>query len=321
MSFYISWSSRKRFHAMGREESLHAYGQGAEAALAEAAERVRAIDAHMSFFNAESEVSAVNRSAGHGEVSVSPDTFFVIKRALQYAEQTSGCLDITIAPVLRLWDEAAHAGVAPDNRALGKALRAVNYKDVILGASSFKIRLNYEGQAIDLGSIVKGYAADEVRKILRRRGVESALVDLGGSTVAIGVKPDGKPWEVQLYCRRENGAAKPFGSMKIADRSVATAGAGSRPVIDTKTGRPVDSGLRSVTVVAESALDADALAFTALLLGPEQGKRLIEDQGAEAVMVTEDGFLCVTDALKPNFRLWNAHALTEGSKLMRTDME
>ncbi|MFT9076150.1 FAD:protein FMN transferase [Ethanoligenens sp.] len=312
MAFYISWSGHTRDQSVERAVALQAHGDGAKEAMEAAAARVRDIDAHMSFFNAQSEVSAINRNAGHGDVCVSPDTFFVVKRALQYAEQTSGCLDITIAPVLRLWDEAGRTDTAPDNRALGKALRLVNYRDVLLGASSFRIRLNYEGQAIDLGSIAKGYAADEVRKILRARGVKSALIDLGGSAVALGARPDGKPWEVKLRCPGSNRPDKMFGSVEVIDRSVVTAGAGSRPVIDTKTGRPVDSGLRSVTVIAESALDADALAFTALLLGPEQGRKLVEDQGAEAVLVTTDGLLCVTDGLKPHFCLWDTRVLTNG---------
>lgn len=312
MAFYISWSSHTQVHTLKQAQALRVEGDGTEAALREAAERVRVIDAHMSFVNPDSEVSAVNRGAGHGDVSVSPDTFFVVKRALQYAERTSGCMDITVAPVLRLWDEAACTGAVPDNRALGKALRLVNYKDVLLGASSFKIRLNYEGQAIDLGSIAKGYAADEVRKILRAHGVRSALVDLGGSAVAVGARPDGKPWEVRLHCPGSSRPDKMFGSVEIIDRSVVTAGAGSRPVIDTKTGYPVDSGLRSVTVIAENALDADALAFTALLLGPEQGRRLVEDQGAEAVLVTTDGMISVTDGLKPHFCLWDTRFLTDG---------
>lgn len=309
-----TWNGYTRFHAMGREGALRAYGDGAKEALEEAAERVRDIDAHMSFFHPDSEVSAINRSAGHGDVCVSPDTFFVVKRALQYAEQTSGCMDITIAPVLRLWDEASRTGATPDNRELGKALRMVNYKDVLLGASSFKIRLNYEGQAIDLGSIAKGYAADEVWKILRARGVQSALIDLGGSAVALGARPDGKPWEVRLYSSGSSRTDKMFGSVEVIDCSVVTAGAGNRPVIDTKTGHPVDSGLSSVTVIAKSALDANALAFTALTLGPEQGRKLVEDQGAEAVLVTTDGLLSVTDRLKPHFCLWDTRVLTDGQE-------
>lgn len=312
MGFDITWNSHTRFHAMGREGTLRAHGDGAKNALEEAAERVREIDAHMSFFNPKSEVFAINRSAGRGDVCVSPDTFFVVKRALQYAEQTSGCMDITIAPVLRLWDESGRAGATPDNRALGKALRMVNYKDVLLGASSFKIRLNYEGQAIDLGAIIKGYAADEVRKILRTRGIKSALVNLGGSTVALGARPDGKPWEVRLHSPGSNRTDKMFGSLEVVDCSVVTVGAGRHPVIDTKTGHPVESGLHSVTVVAENALDANALAFTALTLGPEQGQKLVEDQGAEAVLVTTDGLLAVTDNLKPHFCLWDTRVLTDG---------
>lgn len=299
--------------AIGPENAPRAYGSGAKEALEEAARRVREIDAQMSPFHPDSEIAVINRRAGRQDTRVSPDTFFVVKRALQYAEQTSGCLDITVAPVLRLWDEALRDGVRPDNRTLGKALRLVNYKDVLLGANSFKIRLNYEGQAIDLGAIEKGYAADEVRKILRAHGVESALIDLGGSTVALGTRPDGKWWEVPLRCPGSRQADKMFGSVEVADCSVVTAGAGGHPIIDTKSGHPVDSGLRSVTVVAESALDANALAFTALLLGPEQGRKLVEDRGAEAILVTTDGMLSVTDCLKPHFCLWDTRVLADGN--------
>lgn len=310
MPFHISRSSRAHIRAMGREESLVAFGDHSQDALEEAAARVRAIDTLLSPLRADSEVARINHTAGHGDVQVSADTFFVVKRALQYAEQTSGCLDITIAPVLRLWAQAQGQSAEPAGSTLGRALRLVNYKDVLLGTGSFKVRLNYEGQAIDLGAVARGYAADEVRKVLEHHRICSALMDLGGSAVAIGSGPDGKPWKVPLYCVR-GGVARSFGTVEAENCAVATAGDGSLPVIDTKTGRPADSGLRSVTVLAGSAFDAQALAFTALVLGPEQGRRLVQDKGAEAVLVTDRGLVAVTDGLKGRFSPGDPRALTD----------
>ncbi|HCC00057.1 MAG TPA: hypothetical protein DEP42_02355 [Ruminococcaceae bacterium] len=293
---------------------FHAYGKDSQAAMREVTERVRVIDEHMSSYRKDSEISAVNRAAGHGAVDVSADTFFVIKRALQYAEETSGCMDITIAPILRLWNEAERHNEVPDNRLLGQTLRLVNYKDVLLSTGRFQVRLNYEGQAIDLGSVVKGYAADEVRKILHKHGVQSALIDLGGSVVALGSRPNGQLWDIPIRCPQD-GATQIFGTLKASECSVVTAGAGRRPVIDTKSGHPVESGLRSVTVVAESAVDAEAIAFSALLLGPEQSKNLVEDKGVEAIMVTEQGMVSVTDGLKSTFSLTKGHALPDHRQL------
>ena len=303
----------KSFYALGTIDSLVAYGSNSEEALHSAMERVYDIDYRMSVFRGDSEISLINRAAGVNAVPVGSDTYFVIKKALQFAEITGGCNDITVAPVLDLWRAAQESGAPPDNRELGKRLRLVNYRDVVLGSSRFTVRLNYAGQALDLGSIAKGFAADEVRKILRRYKTRSALIDLGGNIVALGLRPDGRPWKIGIQDPdRPRGTF--IGAIHVENQSVVTSGCFARgegsvdcpyhPVIDTKTGYPAQTGLRSVTVICENSIDADALSTAAFAMGLDAGKKLIESfDGAQAVMITDDGKICITDGLKSDFEL------------------
>ena len=302
----------KSFYALGTVDSLVAYGRDSEEALHSAMERVYDIDYRMSVFREDSEISLINRSAGINAVAVGSDTYFVIKKALQFSEITGGCIDITIAPVLQLWRTARETGISPDNRELGKRLRLVSYRDVVLGSSRFTVRLNYTGQALDLGSVAKGYAADEVRKILWRYKTHSALIDLGGNIVAMGLRPDGKPWKIGIQ-DPDKPRGTFIGAISVENKSVVTSGCFTRgemagcpyhPVIDSKTGYPAQTGLRSVTVVCENSIDADALSTAAFVMGLDAGKKLIESfDGAQAVIITNDGKICITDGLKSDFEL------------------
>lgn len=303
----------KSFYALGTIDQLVASGRDSGDAVDAAMRRIYEIDYRMSCFRDDSEIAEINRNAGVSAVAVNSDTFFVIKKAIAFAEQTGGCIDVTVGAILRLWDEAERTGTSPHNSELGRMLRLVNYRDILLGSGKFSVRLNYPGQAIDLGALAKGYAADEVEKIFRHHKVRDALIDLGGSLIAMGARPDGRPWSIGIqHPDRPRGTF--IGSVRVTDRAVVTAGnpallpvRGDRRhsrIIDIKTGYPAQSGLRSVTVISGSSLDACALSTAAYILGLTGGKKLIEaTENTEAVFITDDNMVCVTDGLKENFTL------------------
>ena len=244
-----------------------------------------------------SDVWNINHSKGQ-ETEVSPDTADILERALHYCELSDGAFDITIAPVVSLWDFHEDAAPAlPDENTLEQAVSHVDYHTVHLNGNI--VKLDDPDAGIDLGAIAKGYISDKIKDVLVEDGVESALINLGGNVLAVGKKPDGSPFNI--------GIRRPFGetafdlikTVKVNDMSVITSGTYERyfklddriyhHILDPKTGYPVDNGLTSVTILSDDATDGDALSTTCFCLGPEEGLALIESlDGTEAMFVNED---------------------------------
>lgn len=246
-----------------------------------------------------SEIDQINQ-AGGAPVEVSTETAALLKKALDYAVLSDGRFDITIAPVSGLWDFTAEEPKAPDHEAVAAALTAVDYRG--LSVEGTTVTLKNPSAAIDLGGIAKGYIADKCAAYLREQGVTSAIVDLGGNIVTIGQKTDGTDFNI--------GVQAPFSQSLAAvvpsrDGAVVTSGVYERffeedgvryhHILDPETGYPADTGLLSVTILTESAVDADALSTTCFLLGLEDGLALAEKlEGVEAIFIDEDRVLHAT---------------------------
>jgi thiamine biosynthesis lipoprotein len=159
------------------------------------------------------------------------------------------------------------------------------------------VRLSEPGMALDLGGIAKGYALDRARLVIENFGVKAALVNAGGDILAVGEKAPGKPWRVGVQDPRRGNAMVAVASVK--DKIVVTSGDYERffvkngkryhHILDPRTGYPA-TGLRSVTIVATDGLTADALATAVLVLGPDEGLKLVESiQGIEALLIDSAG--------------------------------
>lgn len=241
-----------------------------------------------------SDVDLINNAAGD-PVAVHPETADVIAKALAYSAETDGLFDITIGGVVALWD--FKAGIVPEEQALAEALAHVDYRAVELDGETVRVRDPLA--RIDLGGIAKGYIADDVARLLREGGCESALVNLGGNTYALGRRADGSPWQVGL---QDPNAARgeAFASVSVCDRSVVASGINERSfvldgrtyhhLLDPATGMPADNGLASVTIVSASSLTGDACTTAAFLLGAEAGREFVESHDElEALFIRTDG--------------------------------
>lgn len=187
------------------------------------------------------------------------------------------------------------------------ALLLVNDEDILLDDEAQTAELRRFGQSLDLGAIAKGYAADEVRRILTEGGITGALVNLGGTVSVIG---EGKHVGIQ-HPDRMTGI--PMGRVLLADACAVTSGDYERyyevdgtryhHILDPRTGYPSRSGLRSVTLIGSSALALDALSTAVFVLGAEKGLPLIQQAGYQAVFVTDALDVFCTDGLRGNFEL------------------
>lgn len=247
----------------------------------------------LSYFLPGSEISRLNEKAGKSPVTLSPAAFDLIKQAKNYGHLTKGAFDLTVAPLLRLWGFYRGQGRRPEPDKIQEILGLIGYQKVELAEPQRTVFLPQPGMAVDLGGIAKGWAVDELVKILRQNGIREALVDLGGNIYGLG-RPNG--WQVGVKDPRDK--TRILAVLKLRDQAVATSGDYERyftiaerrycHIFDPRTGWPVANGVASVTVVAPTGLQADALSTSLFVLGPDQGLDLIKRwPGVAALFVLE----------------------------------
>ena len=189
-------------------------------------------------------------------------------------------------------------------------MKLVNYNDVILDESNNSIMLKHKKQALDVGGIAKGFAADEVRDIFYKHKIKSALIDLGGNIFALGSKDDGTPWKV--------GIQNPFkprgeyiGILSVKNKSVVTSGNYERyfmkdgkrfhHIIDPKTGYPSQSKIISATIISDNSIDGDGLSTGVYIIGIDKAMEIIEAiDGIDAIFITEDKKVYTTSGIDKN---------------------
>jgi thiamine biosynthesis lipoprotein len=267
----------------------------------------------LSVFLPDSEISRVNASAGLGPAVVSEETFGILKMAHSISQLSGGAFDITIGPLVRLWSVTSQHPQVPPPEAIAESLQLVGYRHLKLEKERLTCFLPKKAQALDLGGIAKGYAADRAAAIYRECGVGSSLIDIGGNVNLIGGKPGGGLWVVGVQdpCGKRGDI---IGTLRLTDTSVVTSGGYERGfsadgvwhhhIIDPRSGYPSQSDIASITVMATRSIVADALSTAAFVLGTERGVRLLEEFGqVEAILVKKDRSILVTDGLTRCFSL------------------
>lgn len=248
------------------------------AAGEEALAEIQRLDATLSAYRPESEVSALNRSAGTHPVRVSPEVFRLIQHAQILSQATQGAFDITVGPLLQTWGflRGTHPFPTPDQ--VTEARASVGSHILECDANAFTIRFAHPKTRIDLGSIGKGYALDRAELILREAGVAHALLHGGTSTtIAIGQPADADTWKIAI-AHPDAQIQTPAAIVELHDESLSVSAVSGKGfthegqfyghVIDPRSGYPV-SGAQLAAVVLPSATESDALS-TALLIRPHE---------------------------------------------------
>lgn len=272
--------------------------------------RIAEIEAIADRYTGSSEISELNRNAAVGrlvDVPVSDDILEMLTVAKMVSEISNRAFDITVAPVVDLWDFTGDGGgKIPDGKEIGERLKLVDCGKIVVEDGT--ISSEEPGIKLDLGGVAKGYAADEAAEVLIEAGVKSGVINAGGDMVLIGSKgrAGGKtPWRIGVQDPRDSNGL--IALLKLKDTSVVTSGDYERyfivdgrryhHIIDPKTGYPSNASI-SVTIVAESAAFADALATAVFVLGPQKGIDLVEElDSVEALVMGADGGISVTTGL------------------------
>jgi FAD:protein FMN transferase len=262
-----------------------------EAALAE----IRRIEALMTTWRPDSEVSKINTAAGKSAVTVGDETFAVIKESVHTSEISEGTFDITFHTLHGLWkfdeDLDPHP---PTDKEIKKRLAFLGWRNIKLDAAQKSVMLTKPETQISLGGIAKGYAVDKAAAVLSAAGLTSFFVQAGGDLYAKGKKPDGSEWQAGIRDPRGK-EGQYFAKIPLSDHAFSTAGDYERSyivngkryhhIIDPRTGQPA-TACRSVTIWAPNAFIADAIDDAVFILGAEKGLRIVESiEGVAAVIV------------------------------------
>lgn len=295
---------------------LKYYGKNSEKAMNESINKLREIDNNMSLSKSDSEIVKINNNAGKRSVKVSDGFLNVINKAIYYGRLSDGAFDISIRPVDKLWGIGTKNERIPKEKEIKENLKFVNYKNIETDNFNKTVFLRNKNMAIDLGGIAKGYAADELVKILKENNIKSGLINLGGNIYAYKKDKNDKPFNIGIQDpKEENGQT--FAIIKVKNKSVVTSGNYERyfikngkryhHIMDPKTGAPSESGIISSTIISDKSIDGDALSTATFILGVKKGMELINSlSGVEAIFVTNDNKVYTSSGLNnDNFKITN----------------
>jgi len=275
----------------------------AQAGIKAALEIQRHIDQLMSYQRHDSELTRINVQASDHAVPITKETMAVLQAAARISKTTDGAFDISMAPLGDLWKQAGDTNTRPTKAQIANARAKVDYTQVILNPNAMTVAFAKPVIKLDLGGIAKGYAIDLCIQALKDHGVKGAMVDIGGDIRCFGQPaPPKKAWRIAL--QNPQTANHPEANqyrmiLGLTDQAVATSGHYHRfelvgtekvsHIIDTHQGTGASS-LASVTILAPTAMTADALATAVSVLGHEKGLALIESlPDIEAIVIDADG--------------------------------
>lgn len=301
---------------LGTVCTITLYDHVSDEAFDSSFQRLKEIEDKMTINAPGSEVDAVNNAAGNEYVKVSEDTFYVIKEGKHYSELSNGFFDISVGPLVRLWNIGTDNARVPTQEEINEKLTIVEYDDILLDEGNKSIMLKNKNMVIDLGGIAKGYAADEVKRILKGYGVENAIINLGGNVLTMGENPEGRPWRIGIQ-NPDASRGDSIGAIQLRDKTIVTSGIYERfftegnkhyhHMLNPFDGYPFDDNLASVTIVTDKSIVADAFSTGVFGKGLEDGMKYVEGQkNMEAIFITKDNKVYITPGLKGNFTITNS---------------
>lgn len=315
----------KSFQAMNTFMTVQSFGKDSEKANQAVMEKILELENQISTTKESSLIYKLNSSNGQS-VSFDNDTYALIKFGVLMGIMTDGALNIALYPVISAWGFTNENYRVPSDEEIASLLKKTDFTKIHFETetdfenepSAQKIRLE-DGMMIDLGAIGKGYAGDLAAEILKENGINCALMDFGGNIQAVGTKIDGSDWNIGIKNPWMNGGTEAGGSgtvggavagVKIRDQAVITSGGYERffadetghkyiHIFDGKVGRPVESGIASVTIISTSGLYADALSTALFVMGTEKACEFWKTyKNFEMIILTDDEEIFYTDGLE-----------------------
>lgn len=300
-----SEASESEIFALDTAITLKVYGSKRVVVLKKLEDKINELDDMLSTGKETSEVSRLNRS---GEAVLSPTVANLVKRSLDIYKKTDGLFDITIYPLMELWGFPTKNYRVPSEKEIEEKLKLVGSDKIDFNEETRKISFKNKGMEIDFGGIGKGYITDELVKILTDEKVESAIINLGGNVFGFRKKPDGSLWNIAI--RDPNEPDKYMAAIRLEDSAVITSGGYERyfeengiiyhHILDPRTGKPSESGLKSVSIISKDGTLADALSTSLFIMGEEKAIGYWKENGSnfDILLMTNDNRLLVSAGIK-----------------------
>ncbi len=297
---------------LGTYVTIQILDHGSKELLDEAFNLLISIENSMSTKIESSDISLLNLNAGKKAVQVTNDTAYVLNKALYYGEISNGKFDISIGPLVNLWNIGNGAFEVPKLKDITESLKFIDYTKINIKNNIVSLAPN---MSVDLGAIAKGFAADKVSDLLVQNRVNSAIINLGGNIKVLGSKQTGDPYNI--------GIQNPFdtrneylGILSIIDKSVVSSGDYERyfevdgkryhHIFDKTTGFPVETDVSSVSVITPLGIDGDALSTIFFSMEVEEGFKLARQLGhISLIYVTKNKEVYLSKNIEENFKLTN----------------
>lgn len=311
---------------LGTYVQIRIYDQGKEAVLEKAFARVKALQNKLTVNEEGSEIDLVNQYAGIKPIQVSDDVYQLAKQAYAFSEAAQGGFDMTIGPITQLWHIGFEDARKPTQAEIEQALALVDYRKVMLDDQKQTIYLAEKGMQLDLGAIAKGFITDQVVALLKKEGVTTAIIDLGGNVYVLGQSPRAENTDWQVGIQDPNQARNTIvGSLPASNQTLVTSGIYERylkvdgqtyhHLFDPKSGYPFDNDLAGVTIVTKHSVDADGLSTAVFSLGTKKGLAYVENlKDVDAIFVTKANQVYVSQGIQADFQLDENSGYTLGQR-------
>lgn len=308
-------SQSSQVFAMDTVMLLTVYGDQAQQGLDQAEQTIQKLEKLWSATDETSEIWALNHSGGNW-VDLSEDTREILSRGLELCALTDGALDLTAYSAVQAWGFPTGAYRVPDEAELEQLVGKIDYTQVELDDNQARLP---EDMSLDLGAVAKGRLGEVLSQDLKELGVTSALLELGGNIQTVGTKPDGSRWRVGIQDPNSQEGGY-LAIVEVADQAVVTSGDYQRyfeqdgqtycHIMDPATAAPADSGVDSVSIVGSDGTVCDALSTALFVMGEEKGAQFWKDHPEldfEAIFVSQDGTIAVTEGLEEHFTLADSY--------------
>ena len=308
-SFSVRYSGvSESMNIAGTAFEIKVNGGNADEKVRSALRKAGEIAGQIDYYDDKSEITAVNNMAGISAVAVSHDTFELLGDALRLCRQTGGAFDITMGPLMDLWNfkNNSHKEI-PSGNELVYAQHLVNHNNVQLNPMNETVKLLYPGMKLDISAAEKGYIISRIRAMLVQGGVKSAMIKAGTSIAVIGDNK-GKPWKIgikdpkdahRIAGRISLEAGQAVSTSADYERHFELAGKRYHDILDPATGMPAEE-CRSVTIISDDATQADMMSKAVFVMGPKRGLDFVGMfKGVNAVIIDKDGNVLTT----PGFAL------------------
>lgn len=300
---------------MGTAIKVTLYNGGSEEILDKVFDRIVEIENLVSINKENTELTNLNENAGIKPVKLSETSYDIIKKGIHYSQISQGGYDVTIGPLVKLWSIGLPEAKVPNNDEIEKTIKTIDYSKVIMNDETKEVFLSEPNMMLDLGSIAKGYVADEVASMLKEENVDQAIIDLGGNIYALGLKNGDTNWKIGIQNPFDS-RGEVVGVLEVSNKSVVTSGIYERfiekdgvkyhHILNPKTGYPFETSIAGVSIVSDKSIDADALSTLVFTKGVEEGLEFVESlENIDAIFITNDKEVYTTSGLKDNFKILN----------------